>query len=137
MRHMGFPRGSDGKESACNSGEPGFNPWIGKIPWRREWQPTLIFLPGESHGQRSLSGCSPWGRKGLDTAEVTEHARSLLRQHTGHSLCTQMGVRNLQQVRNMLKDLVERNSILGFALKKKKPQQYCCLKGSVHWEIII
>ena len=37
----------------------GFNPWVGKIPWRRAWQPTPVFLPGESHGQRSLVGCSP------------------------------------------------------------------------------
>ena len=36
-----------------------FNPWVGKIPWRRAWQPTPIFLPGESHGQRSLVGYSP------------------------------------------------------------------------------
>ena len=40
-----------------------FNPWVGKIPWRRKWQPTPVFLPGESHGQRSLVGPSPWGRK--------------------------------------------------------------------------
>ena len=44
----GFPGGSDGKESACNAGELGFDPWVGKIPWRRAWQPTQIFLPGES-----------------------------------------------------------------------------------------
>ena len=37
----------------------GFDPWVGKIPWRRKWQPTPIFLPGESHGQRSLAGYSP------------------------------------------------------------------------------
>ena len=43
----------------------------GKIPWRRAWQPTPVFLPGESHGQRSLSGYSPWGRKELDTIEAT------------------------------------------------------------------
>ena len=49
---------------------PGFNPWVGKIPWRRECQPTPVFLPGESHGQRSLVGYSPWGRKELD---MTEH----------------------------------------------------------------
>ena len=42
---------------------PGFSPWVGKIPWRREWQPTPIFLPGESHGQRSLMGYSPWGQR--------------------------------------------------------------------------
>ena len=40
---------------------PGFNPWVGKIPWRRAWQPAAVLLPGESHGQRSLMGCSPWG----------------------------------------------------------------------------
>ena len=47
----------------------GFDPWVGKIPWRRAWQLTPVFLPGESHGQRSLVGCSPWGCKELDTAE--------------------------------------------------------------------
>ena len=42
---------------------PRFNPWVRKIYWRRKWQPTPVFLPGESHGQRSLPGCSPWGCK--------------------------------------------------------------------------
>ena len=45
---------------------PGFNPWVGKIPWRRKWQPNPVFLPGESHGQRSLVGYSPWGHKELN-----------------------------------------------------------------------
>ena len=54
-----FPDGSDGKESACNVGDLGLIPWVWKIPWRREWQPTPVFLPGEFHGQRSLAGCSP------------------------------------------------------------------------------
>ena len=40
---------------------PGFDSWVGKIPWRRKWQPTPVFLPGESHGQRSLAGYSIWG----------------------------------------------------------------------------
>ena len=44
-----------------------FDPWVGKIPWRRKWQPTPVFLPGESHGQRSLAGYSPQGCKELDT----------------------------------------------------------------------
>ena len=48
---------------------PRFNSWVGKIPWRREWQPTPVFLPGESHGQRSLAGYSPQGRKESDTTE--------------------------------------------------------------------
>ena len=43
--------------------DPGFDPWVEKIPWRRAWQPTPAFLPGKSHEQRSLAGYSPWGRK--------------------------------------------------------------------------
>ena len=49
--------------------ETGFDPWVGKIPWTREWQPTPIFLPGEFHRQRRLAGYSPWGHKELDTSE--------------------------------------------------------------------
>ena len=45
---------------------PGFSPWVGKISWRRKWQPTPVFLPGKSHGWRSLAGYSPWGCKKLD-----------------------------------------------------------------------
>ena len=50
-------------------GRPGFVPWVGKIPWRRKWQPTPALLPGKSHGWRSLVGYSPWGRKESDTTE--------------------------------------------------------------------
>jgi len=50
-------------------GRPRFNPWVGKILWRREWLPTPVFLPGESHGQRSLVGYSPRGCKESDTTE--------------------------------------------------------------------
>ena len=49
--------------------KPGLDPWVRKIPWRREWLPTPMFLPGEFHGQRSLAGYRPWGRKELDTTE--------------------------------------------------------------------
>ena len=45
---------------------PGLIPWVGKIPWGREWLPIAVFLPGEHHGQRSLAGCSPWGHEELD-----------------------------------------------------------------------
>ena len=48
---------------------PRFNPWVGKIPWRREWLPTPVFLPGEFHGQRSLESYSPWGRRESDTTK--------------------------------------------------------------------
>ena len=61
-----------GKESACQCRRPGFNPWVSKIPWRRKWQPTPVFLPRESYGQRSLVGysldCKEW--------DMTEHAHS-------------------------------------------------------------
>ena len=50
---------------------PVFNPWVGKIPWRRAWQPTAVFLPGESHGQRSLVGYGPSEHKESDMTEVT------------------------------------------------------------------
>ena len=52
-------------------GRPGVNPWFGKILWRSAWQPTLVFLPGESHRQRNLAGYSPWDRTELDMTEVT------------------------------------------------------------------
>ena len=48
---------------------PEFNPWVRKIPWRKEWQPTSVFLPGEFHGERSLAGYSPWGCKESDMIE--------------------------------------------------------------------
>ena len=49
----------------------GFNPWLRKMPWRRKWQPTLVFLPGKSHGQKSLVDCSSWGCKESDTTECS------------------------------------------------------------------
>ena len=51
-----------------------FDLWTEKIPLRRKWQPTSIFLLGKSHGQRSLVGCSPWGHTESDTTEVTKHS---------------------------------------------------------------
>ena len=50
-------------------GRPGLDSWVGKIPWRKGWQPTPVFLLGESHGQRNLEGYSPWGRRESDTTE--------------------------------------------------------------------
>ena len=66
----GFPGSSDGKESACNLGDQGIDPWVGKIPWKREWKtPTPVFLSGKFHGQGSLVGYSLWGCKELDMTE--------------------------------------------------------------------
>ena len=64
-----FPGGSDGKVSAYNVGAPGFDPQVGKILWRRKWQPTPVLLPGKSHGWRSLVGYSPWSCKESDMTE--------------------------------------------------------------------
>ena len=61
---MTFPGGSEVKKLPANAGD-----WVGKIPWSRKWQPTPGFLPGESHGQRSLVGYSPQGHKELKTNE--------------------------------------------------------------------
>ena len=96
----GFPGGSDGEEPACNAGDPGSIPGSGRclaegngypfqyshkskavwqkcldfFPftiWRRKWQPTPVFLPGESQGRGSLVGCRLWGRTESDTTEAT------------------------------------------------------------------
>ena len=56
----------------ADAGDPrdaGFDPWVGKIPWRRKWQPTPVFLPGKSHGQKSLASYSPQGHKESDTTK--------------------------------------------------------------------
>ena len=58
---IGFSCGSDDKEPAYNAdNRPGFNLWVGKIPWSRAWQSTPVLVPGESHGQRNLVGYRPW-----------------------------------------------------------------------------
>ena len=67
---MDFPGGSDGKHVCLQYGRPGFDPWVGKIPWKRKWQPTPVLLPEKSHGQRSLVSNSPWGCKESDTTEL-------------------------------------------------------------------
>ena len=66
----GLPRWLGGKESTCRYKRHGLDPWLGKIPWRRTWQPTPVFLPGKAHGQGSLAGSSSRGsqRVGHDLA---------------------------------------------------------------------
>ena len=71
--------GASGKDPTCQCGRLKrlrFNPWVRKIPWRRTWQPTPVFLTRQSNGQGSLMGYSPWGHKELDTTEVTSHTRT-------------------------------------------------------------
>ena len=69
---MGFPGDADGKESACNPGDP--HSLVGKIPWRGAWQPRQYSGLENPHGQRSLAGCRPWGRTEADTAELTKQS---------------------------------------------------------------
>ena len=64
----GFPGGSV-KNPACSAGDLGHIPRLRKMPWRREWLPTPVFLPGGLHGQRSLAGYSAWGLNKSDTTE--------------------------------------------------------------------
>ena len=63
----GLPWLLSGKEFTCNAedacGRHGFGPWVRKIPWRRKWQPTSVFLPENFHEQKNLAGYSPWGHK--------------------------------------------------------------------------
>ena len=61
--------GSDGKIICLQCWRPRFNPWVGKTPWRRKWQPTPVLLPGKFHGCRNLIGYSPWGHKESDMTE--------------------------------------------------------------------
>ena len=71
---MGFPGGPVDKEFASpwrRHRRYSSEPWLRKILWRRKWPPTPVFLPGKFHGQRSLEGYSPWGRKESDTTEHT------------------------------------------------------------------
>ena len=81
---MGFPGGTSGKEPACQywrHKRHGFDPWAGKISCRRAWQPTPVFLPGKSHGERILVGYSPKVRKELDmTEQLSTHIRKLIGQ---------------------------------------------------------
>ena len=86
---------------------------VRKIPWRRKWQPIPLFLPGEIHGQRTLPGYSPWGRKELDTTERltlslwTEMMKSLSAPCWGYSLAWMNTCGSSQQ------SLPEKSSIRG------------------------
>ena len=84
IHNWGFSGSSVGKESATNTldvGELGSIPGLGRSPWRRKWQPTPVFLPGESHEQRSLRVYSPQDHKELDTIDATKHARIHIHKH--------------------------------------------------------
>ena len=92
--------GSDGKESACSA--PGFDPWVGKSRWRRDWQPTPVFLLGEFHGQRSLAVYSPWGHKEFDTTEwLTLSLSKSCKNYSEKQLITSPRVQDIENVKNL------------------------------------
>ena len=86
---MGLPRWLSGKESTCQCRRCkryAFDPWVRKISQRKKWQPTPVFLPGESHGQRSLVGYSPWGHQELDkTEQAKRRALALMGEDLGET----------------------------------------------------
>ena len=71
------------KNPPANAGDTGVNPWVRKSPWRMKWQPTPVFLPGETHGQRNLTGYSAWGHTEAGTAE---HAHSTMLSALSYSV---------------------------------------------------
>ena len=68
LNNLELPWWLSGKKLACQCRRHRFNPWVRRIPWRRKWQPTPVFLPGKSRGQRNLAGYSPWATKESDTS---------------------------------------------------------------------
>ena len=105
----GPPRWYSDEESVCQCRRCKrlrFYPRVGKILWRRKWKPTPVFLPGESHGQRSLVGYSPWGCKELDTTELLS-AYTYTHTHTNTHSHIFSNISNLKRI------LVVLNRIIG------------------------
>ena len=90
---LGFPGGSDGKESSCNVGDLGLIPGLGRRPGEGNGNPLPVFLPGEFHGQGSLMGYSSWGHKESDTAEPLTLSRFMCNRQLVGSCCITWGAR--------------------------------------------
>ena len=98
--HAGFPGSASGKEPACQCRRHKrheFNPWVGKIPWRRAWQPTSVFLPGESHGQRGLVGYGLWSLKESGVAKSQARLKWLSTAQPSTGILNRMKWNNLHQ----------------------------------------
>ena len=95
----------------------GFDPWVRKIPWRRAWQPTTVFLPGESHGQRCWVSYCPYGHKELDTNEVTEHTLQQCIYDQGHILYIHLMCVNHPQNSSSLNLFLNKNCYAAAAAK--------------------
>ena len=103
-----FPGGSDGKKVCLQCMRPGFSPWVRKILCMRAWQPTPAFLPGESHGQRSLVGYSPWGHSRTRLNNFTFYEPSTFVSNSTHTsnwvLTSQIGVTEIIETHKNLQN---------------------------------
>ena len=91
IKARGFPGGAVIKNLLCQCRRHGLDSCVGKIPWRRKWQSSPVFLPGKSHGQRSLVGYSPYGCKELDmTEQMSVHAYTHTHTHTQVMKCNRV-----------------------------------------------
>ena len=118
FKAQSFPGGSDSKASAYNAGDlgsrPEFSPWVRKISWRRKWQPTPVFLPGKSPGQRSLVGYGQWGHIESDTTEqlhFTSAVKSPLANAGDAGLSPGLG-------RSLEKEMATHSSILAWRIPR-------------------
>ena len=108
---VGLSRWRSGKKSTCQRRRCGWDPWVEKIPWRKKWQSTPVFLPGKSHGQRSLVGYSPWDQKDLDTIERA-HTRMLAHTHAHRARVTPSSLFVWELVSLILKVLPPRTLLI-------------------------
>ena len=130
----GFPGGLDGKRIYLQCRRSRFSPWVKKIPWRREWLPTPVFLPKEFHGQRSLAGYSPQGGKESDRTEQLTHTHTL-------------ALENMEPKDQRDFGLKSRNGEIACPGLRRSPEegngyplQYSCLENSMDrgaWQAIV
>ena len=95
---------------------PGFDPWVRKIPWRKKWLPTPVFLPGESQGRGSLVGCRLGGRTELDMTEATLQQQQQQQRVKRLPAMRETRVRSLGQEEPLEKDMATHSSILAWRL---------------------
>ena len=127
QHHPGFLGGTSGKQRPCQcrrSKRLRFSPWVGQIPSRRAWQPTPVFSPGESHGQRSLAGYSLWGRKEWATTESLTHtlySRAIPQSSPGHT----MSIRTVtwRSVYFMLRMITYQTALIETSLRARDKSQ--------------
>ena len=125
-----LPRWLSGKEPTCQwrrHKRPGFDPWVGKIPWRRKWQCAPVFLPGKFHGQKSLAVYSPWGQKESDMTEST-HTHTHTHTHKCWETWVTLSFPSSSSVISLLLSLAlhwtpSDGQLLVFWLKKKKKRK--------------